>query len=229
MRLGLLSDVHGNAPALTACLGALSGKVDFLLFMGDIAGYYPFVHECLEMLGDEVLAVRGNHDAILLESFMTERRSPAGYRERFGSAIDRALPGLTPSDAARIEGWPTKRSERVGSRVVMQAHGAPWDPLEGRVYPTFADWDRFHDYEADVIALGHTHYPLVRRVRDTLIVNPGSVGQPRDRSGAAAYAVLDLETMEVEFVREPYDAAPIIADAREHDPDVPYLVDVMTR
>jgi diadenosine tetraphosphatase ApaH/serine/threonine PP2A family protein phosphatase len=108
-------------------------------------------------------------------------------------------------------------------------HGAPWMPLEGRVYPDFAEWERFGSCTEEIILLGHTHYPMVKEWRGKVIINPGSVGQPRSRSGAAEYAVLDVAKRSVVFERAPYDVSRVIQDARRHDPQMSYLVEVLSR
>ena len=70
--------------------------------------------------------------------------------------------------------------------------------------------------------MGHTHYRLTRTSGSTTIINPGSVGQPRDRQPGAAWAVLDVETGTCQPFTEPYDIAPLAAQARAIDPHLPY-------
>ena len=117
----------------------------------------------------------------------------------------------------------------IGGVTLALYHGAPWDHLEGRVYPDFGDWERFNEVAADIILMGHTHYSFTKVHGDKMIINPGSVGQARDRSGAACFAVLDLEARLVQHNRVPFDSQKLIEDAKQHDPDVPYLVEVLTR
>jgi predicted phosphodiesterase len=81
----------------------------------------------------------------------------------------------------------------------------------------------------DVVVLGHTHHPMVARVDGTLVVNPGSVGQPRDRIPGAAWAILDTERRAVTFRREPYDVEAVAAQAARRDPDLPHLSAVLSR
>jgi predicted phosphodiesterase len=87
-------------------------------------------------------------------------------------------------------------------------HGSPKNPLDEYIYPEASDYvfkDFFNYTENDVIALGHTHSPFVKRLDEKLIFNPGSVGQPRDSDNRASYAILDLKTKEVEIKRVDYD------------------------
>jgi predicted phosphodiesterase len=201
-----------------------------LLFLGDAAGYYPFLRECLEALRPwNVASVRGNHDQILVDCVKEKRKPSEKYQRKYGSALGRSLEAFTEEDASLISSWPRSESLQLKERTIGIWHGAPWNALNGRVYPDFKDWDRFEALEEDVILLGHTHYPLLRRTSGKLILNPGSVGQARDRSGEACYAVLCPSDMTAELKRVSYDPALVIKDAVEHDPDSSYLKNVLVR
>ena len=229
MKIGLISDVHGNSPALHAVLAALR-DVELIFFMGDFVGYYPFVNECSTCWDtDRITGVLGNHDQLLLNCLHQGEMPGSSYCDRYGSALARSLKDLSPEARALVESWPQHRTLEPGGLSVAMFHGAPWDPLEGRVYPDFADWSRFEQCREEVILLGHTHYPMVQRWHGKTIINPGSVGQPRRSSGAAEFAVLDTSAVDVEFHRAQYDAGEVIADARRHDPRIAYLAEVLTR
>lgn len=228
MKLGLISDVHGNSFAFKAVLDALEGQVEQILFLGDLAGYYPFVNESAVMC-QPCVSVRGNHDEVLLQCLASGSSPSEDYTRRYGSALARSLPALSEKTINLIRSWPEKRSQQFCNLSVGMYHGAPWDPLNGRVYPDFADWSRFDDYEDDIILLGHTHYPFVKQLPGKLVINPGSVGQPRDRSGSACYGILDSATMTARLQRVAYDPRELLRDARQHDPHLPYLAEVLTR
>lgn len=230
MRIGCISDIHGNSTALTAVMSVLLDEVDSILFLGDLCGYYPFVEECVNLMPrNRIIGIRGNHDQVLLDCLESEAQPSSEYRARYGSALGRSLGSLSSSTISVLQSLPHSRLLSLDGVAVALYHGAPWNPLEGRVYPDFDDWDRFSSVPADVILLGQTHHPFAKRHRDKLIVNPGSVGQPRDRSGEACFAILDLASGAVEHSRVPFDPRTLIADAREHDPENPYLADVLVR
>jgi putative phosphoesterase len=229
MRIGLLADIHGNDLAFHRVLDAL-GAVDALLFAGDLCGYYPFVNECLAAWPTTpAFAVQGNHDAVLVDCLASGQSAPPEYRSRYGSALDRTLQSISMGAKTLVRSWPTVRTCDFGETRVMLVHGAPWDPLHGRVYPDFSDWDRFSNTPGDVVIMGHTHYPFVRTHKEKLIINPGSVGQARQRSRVACYGVLHIESHRVELFEVPYSPEPLIADAMKHDPDCTYLTKVLTR
>lgn len=230
MKVGLIADVHGNSPALLSVLAALRDRVDSILFMGDLVGYYPFVNECADGWdAGQIIGVLGNHDKVLTDCLAQGRDPEELYCARYGSALTRCLRQLSPKARVLLESWPQQRSLNLEGASVAMFHGAPWMPLEGRVYPDFAEWERFEGCSEEVILLGHTHYPMVKKWRGKVIINPGSVGQPRSCSGAAEYAVLDVEKRSVVFERAPYDVSGVVQDARRHDPQISYLVEVLSR
>ena len=86
-----------------------------------------------------------------------------------------------------------------------------------------------YDPEFDVMVYGHTHYPVIWVHDNKKIINPGSVGQPRDRKPGASWVFWDTTTNQFDFHREKYDATPVINMCRENDPNINYLVDVLVR
>ena len=226
----MISDIHGNSLALRAVFSPLLAEVDQILFLGDLCGYYPFVDECIDLCRENrIVGIRGNHDQVLLDCWETGKEPSNEYQARFGSGLVRAMQNLSLPSLTFLRSLPPSRTLTLNGALLTLYHGAPWDPLEGRVYPDFVAWGRFNCVAADYILLGHTHYQLAKRYEDRLIINPGSVGQPRDRSGGACFAILDLASGLVQHHRVPFDSRPIIEDARKHDPDLPYLADVLTR
>lgn len=230
MKLGIISDIHGNAPALKAVLAEMRGQVNEVVFLGDLVGYYAFVEECVALARDELkTGVLGNHDDFFLRCSRKQSLPAADYTQRFGSALERTLKGRDPQTLELISSLPVTRTLEIDDTSILMCHGAPWDPLDGRVYPDFQDWHRFGDFPQEVILLGQTHYPMIRHASGKLIVNPGSVGQPRDQRGGACYAVLDVARREASLHRVSYDSSSLIEDSRQHDPGVPYLCEVLTR
>jgi putative phosphoesterase len=229
MRIGIFSDVHGNAAALRPVLRELALNCDALLFLGDLAGYYGFVNECAEIWPSEVMGVRGNHDDVLLKVLAESKAPGPAYSSRYGSALWRSVQRLSPQARCLMETLPEQRTLCFDGLRVAMFHGCPWDPLNGRVYPDFVEWQKFEAVDADIVLLGHTHYPMAQEHGQKLIVNPGSVGQARDGSGAACYAILDTGSRTAELKRVGFDCGEVIRDAKEHDPELPYLWEVLTR
>jgi putative phosphoesterase len=230
MKIGLISDIHGNSMALAGVLAILREEVDQILFLGDLCGYYPFVDECVSLWDENcVIGVRGNHDQVFLDCLQSGKQPNTEYEAQFGSALRRTLQNLSPSSVSFLQSLPLSRTVTQNGITIALYHGSPWNPLEGRVYPDYDNWGLFGDVPHEVILLGHTHYQVVKGYKDKLIINPGSVGQPRDHSGEACFAILDTTSGNVRRRRVPFDPRRLIGDAREHDPDFPYLVEVLIR
>jgi len=194
MRIGVLSDVHANLPALEAVLNDLP-SVDALLNAGDVVGYNPWPSECLATVRErDVTSVMGNHDrAVATDSnFRFNGMAAAGVRY--------AREALDDHDIEWLASLPDERTCIEGQ--VRIVHGHPDDPDR---YTYAEDFSPSLLDDEDVLVLGHTHVQHAERYPEGVVLNPGSVGQPRDRDPRAAYAVLDLEELTVECHRVEYD------------------------
>jgi diadenosine tetraphosphatase ApaH/serine/threonine PP2A family protein phosphatase len=143
-------------------------------------------------------AITGNHDCYFLGRLpMPPQVVPIanpGHFERAMSAENRAWLGALPAEQDLV----------IDGVRVMLRHGSPW-AIEEYIYPDHGHFERFAPLEADLVVLGHTHRPFVRDVGPVRLVNPGSVGQPRDGDPRASTAVVDLPGRDVELRRVPYD------------------------
>jgi len=200
MRVGLVSDVHGNAPALEAVLEAMP-SVDVLVHAGDVVGYGPHPEAVVDTFRRRgIRSIRGNHDRGIgsIETFADR------YSETATRALRWTRDQLSNADRRYLTGLPEELTVADGRLRVV--HGSPADPDE-YVYPGDIS-PRLLDGE-DVLALGHTHQQVARGFADGLVVNPGSVGRPRDDDPTAAYAVLDLETTALHLRRVEYPVAEV--------------------
>ncbi len=231
MKIGLLADIHGNFSALRAVLAAASeAGVDRLLVAGDIVGYYfepGLVWNSL--LEWDFQAVRGNHED-MLKKIYDDPGKVSFIEERYGSGLAEAVKQLRGHELARLWQLPSTLPIHAGGCRILLCHGSPWDTNQ-YVYPDaptpFLERCAIPGY--DVVILGHTHYPMLHRVSQVLIVNPGSVGQSRNRVLGAHWALLDTATLQVDFRVESYDAANLIEDCRRRHPELPYLSEVLLR
>lgn len=194
MEVGLISDVHGNKPALTAVLEELD-DVELIINAGDVVGYNPWPAACLETVRERArYSVRGNHDRAV--------GSTSGFR--FNSlaqaGVEYAREQLSEPQRDWLATLPETRTVLDGT--IRVAHGHPEDP-DRYTYPEeFAP--EMLDGES-LLVLGHTHVQHAEQYETGAIVNPGSVGQPRDGDPRAAYAVVDTDTWEVTLNRVAYD------------------------
>ncbi|MFU8868179.1 metallophosphoesterase family protein [Natronococcus sp.] len=197
MQVGLISDVHGNRVALEAVLADMPA-VDDLLCAGDVVGYNPWPGDCVDELRERsVPTVMGNHDAAVVEE------TPFRFNSMAKAGVEHALEQLSADQLEWLADLPEERLE-CRDRVKL-VHGHPDDPDRYTRYTRPGEFSPRLLGDEDVLVLGHTHVQHVERYGEGIVVNPGSVGQPRDGDPRAAYAVVDLEAMTVETYRVEYD------------------------
>jgi len=201
MKIGILSDIHGNLPALRAVMEHLeSEEVDKVLCAGDIIGYYPYPNEVVS-IAKNFDCILGNHESKLLgdidERFNIDAERSISWTDRnITSENKKYLSGLNPTYRRLLDGID-----------IFMAHGSPQNPLDEYIREDLVDEELFSGLNEipDVIILGHTHNQFKKDLRGCLIVNPGSVGQPRDGNPEAAFAILDTESLNIELRRTSYD------------------------
>jgi putative phosphoesterase len=196
MQVGVIADIHSNLPALEAVLADMS-TVDMLVCAGDIVGYYLDCNEVCERIRSlNVPVVRGNHDAYVLGALTPAPERRDAYRTDWTRAA------LAPDNLQWLASLPTERRLDVAGVTLILRHASPWDE-ETYLYPDSPQLAQMS--ESEIMLVGHTHYPMVKRAGAGMIVNPGSVGQPRDWSPPAAYAVVSLPSRTVKFCRAAYN------------------------
>jgi predicted phosphodiesterase len=200
MKLALLSDIHGNLPALETCLGAARDLgYERLFCLGDIFGYFQNGMACLEMLRDAgAEMILGNHEAMLLQ------RIPSTPERELVYQLEPERARLSSQTRDFLESLLPYREVLADNRRLLLVHGAPWDPLRGYVYPD-SDLAPLGRLPYDCIFMGHTHRPFVRTESGTCVVNVGSCGLPRDIGNSACFAIYHTDTGQAELIRPALD------------------------
>ncbi len=198
MILAVISDIHGNAPALEAVLADLP-SVDTLVCCGDAVGYYPDAAEVLDRLRAlRVALVRGNHELMVCGLKPVPPERAAVYRTEW------TRQALSPEQLRWLRALPpTLEINREGLSIRIR-HASPWDE-DTYLYPDSPALRTIRLPTDHWVVLGHTHYPMQLRCGGGWLANPGSVGQPRDWNPRAAYAVLDTATGQWRQRRVEYD------------------------
>lgn len=228
-RLCVLADVHANLPALEAVLEeAETLAPDGYLLLGDVVGYGPHPRECIARLAeiDGLTSVRGNHDQVAVM-----RRADDGMNRMARFVAEWTSAQLGESERAWLEAMPRE----LGGEGWLAVHGAPRDPQRFYAYVyelTFREnLQVLREQELELCFYGHTHVPFVHRRRaeedpeklgatnvqtgepaTQLLVNPGSVGQPRDGDTRASFALWDRKAKSVSFHRVEYPIEATIRD-----------------
>jgi predicted phosphodiesterase len=222
MRIGLLSDIHSNPYALSAVLEqAHDAGIDEFWLAGDTFGYYPWATATFDLVaGRFAKTVLGNHDRLVARGAVDD---DAGIVAVIAAQNAADLSAHAPQALGWLRGLPlVARFGRAGARITI-AHGTPTDPIEGRFYPDDASRPHWLPGPGEVVILGQTHHPIIRGdVEHGLLVNPGSVGQPRDGDPMPSWALLDLSTGTAELQRAAYDHDTVMRTlhARSWDQDI---------
>jgi predicted phosphodiesterase len=216
MRVAVISDIHANLPALEATAEVIAQEEpDAIWCLGDLVGYGPHPNECCTWAqANAGVCLSGNHDlgvlgTLNLDDFAGDAAVAARWAQTVIDAGAHAfLSGLSPS--AVVDG-------------VGLYHGSPRDPVWEYVLSWEAARDAIHDSGTQVTIVGHSHVPLaipdlegaagghapggteIDLATGSWLLNPGSVGQPRDGDPGAAWLLLDLGERHASFRRTPYD------------------------
>ncbi len=207
MNVAILSDIHSNFFALEAVMNEFDQyKIDKVIVLGDIFGYYPWANETYELLLpylDNSFIIKGNHDQLLLE---LESPSPEPSYWAAAKQNESELKIKNPSAIEWVRNLPLEITVTINQRHIYMFHGTPENKVEGRYYP-----DDQADYlwlpkQDEVILLGHTHYSIYKKTKvNGIIINPGSVGQPRDGNPMPSWGILNTLDFDFQIKRTNYD------------------------
>ncbi len=217
MRLAVLSDIHANLAALVAVRDDLP-QIDQLWVLGDIVGYGPQPNEVVRLLQEMgARSVLGNHDGAAIGTV-----DPRDFNPDAAAAIGWTTSVLDDNARAYLAALPEIRCEGELTGV----HGSPRDPTWEYISGPSIAADNLAAFETRLCLFGHTHLPIIFGADEPgvqvihaaagtaidlgekrALVNPGSVGQPRDGNPASSYLVLDTDANVVEFRRVAYDLA----------------------
>jgi len=228
MRVLIISDIHANFAAFETVLTDAKGQWDYVWCLGDVVGYGPDPNECVELLRTlPHLCLAGNHDWAALgrldiQSFNNDARQAVLWTQEV----------LKPENFAYLDALPT--TFVLGKYTL--AHGSPREPVWEYILEAPTAALNFQYFETPYCLVGHTHTPVIfsqtasqteaetfrpvyRQPRPLnghrLIINPGSIGQPRDSNPDAAYAILEIEAGTWEHRRVAYPIKMTQARMRE--------------
>lgn len=231
MKVALLSDIHANIHALEEVLRDCEREnVKHIIVAGDLVGYYYWPHQVVRRLmhDDSITCIRGNHEEILSKTLRSEDDA-IRFRKKYGSGFDICKQAMSTDEKDWLLQLPQSAEVELEKVYFHINHGSPFS-LDEYVYPDVSTevLKRCH-VGSGFTVVGHTHYPLIHTIGGSSLVNPGSVGQPRDIGGLASYTVINLSNHIVRFKRIPFDTSKVIAETQIIDPNFPYLSEIMVR
>lgn len=201
MRILVLADIHANWPALEA----IQEPHDLCLCLGDLVDYGPQPVECVRWaMRHADHCVRGNHDHGVAQG--VEVTGDRGYKYLTKVSRDRMWGLLAPDERRYLLRLPLTLRLELGGRRYYLVHATPRDPLDEYLMKDPDGWGKRVDgLDADILCVGHSHMQFNLMADGVVILNPGSVGQPRDGDNRAAYAVIDDGKIELKRVEYPIE------------------------
>jgi predicted phosphodiesterase len=194
VRIGLLSDAHGNIEAFEYAVALLSSSdIDATYYLGDSVGYIPGpeVVSSLERL--DVTPILGNHEHMLLNNDYSSTDDDA-YQ------LSNTRASMSNSMLRYVRSWPIKLQIEFAERIVIMVHGSLADPVRGYVYPD----TELNDISSETpvtVFMGATHRPFARKIGNTSYINVGSCGLPRDSGDMGSVVLYDVELDHARILR----------------------------
>lgn len=208
MRILLISDIHGNWPALAA-LAARNEPHDLCLCMGDLVEYGPEPCKVIKWVRDNAAyCVRGNHDHGTAQN--VDIAGVGGFRYLTMATRQPTMQMLSAKDRRYLADLPTISLFTVQKKRFLLVHATPRDPMDEYVMADATQWaNRVSGWNVDYVCVGHTHFQFALDVVGTKVINPGSLGLQRDGVPLARYAI--LEDGHVELKQIEYDTEATVA------------------
>ncbi len=211
----MLSDIHGNADGLKKVLEH-AGKWDYVWVLGDLVDYGPEPHIVVDMIRDlePDAIVRGNHDNAV--AFNVDCRcSPKTHDLSVYTRYMISYNLLSKEQVKWLKTLPLTQKVIVDHVRYYLVHGSPLNPLYGYLKPDMSREKLLHylkkssfdtkPVDTDYLIVGHTHLAFMLKADEVTVVNPGSVGQPRDGVAKASYMVIDTDENRIIYHRINYD------------------------
>jgi putative phosphoesterase len=230
MKLAILSDIHGNYSAFMEVITVCKKyNIEKLLLLGDQVGYYYESEKIYnELMSWNYLAIRGNHEEILLDYINRDNNFRNGIDKKYGSSIKQLIGNKKIIEIT--QNLPSINSIRIDNINILMCHGSRTDAGK-YLYPTEKKeiLEAELDEQYDFIFIGHSHYPFIYSNGKSTLINVGSVGQNRVAGGVANWGILDTSNCVFSPMSTPYDTFQLIEMAKQNDSEIEYLQKILKR
>lgn len=201
MKVAFISDVHANLEALQTVMRKIK-KINpkKIYCIGDLCGYGADPNAVIEIIKKRnIPCVKGNHESAVTTG------DTSWFNPVAAQAIEWTIEHLHEEDFRFLSNLKDRFIVRIENYKAYMVHGSPRDFLWGYLHEEDVNGDFVKEFDADILVIGHTHIPFIKKIKDKLVINCGAVGQPRDGINKASFAVFDTEKFAAEIVRVDYD------------------------
>lgn len=197
-KLMIVSDIHGNYSSLVKALNdAICRGVSSILCLGDISGKGDTDKSLQLLKQNNAVCIHGNYDLATAEIYWSSEFFKSQYD------LKDSMKNISLSSISEILAFPSRRRLKAAGRKILMVHDSPAGGKErlGPKTPVSRLAYLAEESQADIVLMGHSHLPFIRRVNDVLFINPGSIGNIKDSDARPSYAILDLNSGEAEIIK----------------------------
>lgn len=232
MKIGVLSDIHGNYIALHTVLEEAKRQgVDHLFLLGDQLGYFYRAIEVFKLIKDWSFdIISGNHERLFLEYLSASEERKNAINMKYGSCFSYYEKQFPQELINEIIGLPEQKKVTKDKLSFLLCHGSPNDK-DQYIYPdaSLGVLDAIDIENIDFILNGHTHYPMIYKGKNSLFVNAGSVGQSRTVGGIANWGIINTKNGVYTPQNTPYDVGGVENELKQFNEKKEYLFKILKR
>jgi len=231
MKIAILSDIHANIFAFRSVLNDIQKyDIEKILISGDLIGYYYWPDEVIKICMDEGLftCIKGNHE-VILEKCLDNKIQMHNYSKKYGSGYKSCKEKLSIDQLDWLFNLPKNLKLNINGEGIFLGHGS-LKSTDEYIYPDASIEKILRNYSTEKYTIfGHTHHPFIHSHNNKFLINPGSVGQPRDTGSLASYSIINLKNSVVSIKKVKFDYATIVDFAMKVDKENIYLRDIFKR
>ena len=231
MKVGIISDIHGNHYALEAVLKAAKKEgIEKLLVLGDIVGYYYHPEMVLNMLSEwDYEIIKGNHE-VLLQDLKENKIDAEVLKEKYGRGHEQALKNIDSKTQQWLFSLPEQKSVTIDGVSFQLNHGSPTS-IDEYLYPDapIEKLEKCNSIDHDFVLIGHSHYSFSYSCKHSVLINCGSVGQSRENGGIAYWAIVNTSNKSFQIKTNPYNTSKLLKEVLLFDPKREYLENILKR
>jgi putative phosphoesterase len=231
MKVGVISDIHGNQYALEAVLQTAKKEgVEKLLVLGDIVGYYYHPELVLHMLSEwDYEIVKGNHE-LILQDLKENKIDSEVLKDKYGRGHEQALKNMDSETQRWLFSLPSQKTIVIDNVSFQLNHGSPFS-IDEYIYPdaSIEQLEKCDSKDHDFVLIGHSHYSFSHQCSNSILINCGSVGQSRQKGGLAYWVVINTADKSFKIKTTPYNTSKLLEEIQLFESKVGYSSKILQR